>query len=378
MAGFPASEDITRLVGGIYEAAASDSWLGPMAAVARQVGAHASLIYSAGTAASGQKAMLPGTLQQAGFSQESLKRYSSYFMHRNVWAANEKKMAEGRAVTSSMLYPDAELKKTEYYADWLQGQDIFYAVGGLVSTADSVATKITFVRSERAGPFAPQDVRLVGALMRPWRAAIAMRTQMQRIEAVSSAALSALDSLKTGVILLAGNGVVAHCTPLALEMMQEVKLLAIGSGGRLTSPDPAGALLLGQMLDAAWKDPAVIGPVGAAPIILGSGAHRLSLRMAVHRPTPFAHRTSCMAVLVERIVAPSGAGRTARLKALGLTTAERDLVALMLNGLRLKEIAARRNVTLHTVRTQLAASMDKLDVHRQSDLIREVLGLAQD
>ena len=113
-------------------------------------------------------------------------------------------------------------------------------------------------------------------------------------------------------------------------------------------------------------------------IVLGSGAHRLKLRMAAHRSTLFTHRTHCTAVLVERMVAPLGSNRTARLKALGLTTAEHDLVALMLQGLRLKEIAARRSVTLHTVRSQLAASMDKLGVHRQSDLVREVLALAQD
>lgn len=376
MAGFCASEDIPRLVEGIYEAAAGDSWLGAMTAVARQVGAHGSLIYSARTAADGRKSLLPGGLDHTGFSEDSLERYFSYFMHRNVWAANEKKMAEGRAVTSSMLYPDVKLKKTEYYADWLRGQDIFYALGGLVSTADSVTTKVSFVRSERAGPFASQEIELVGALMRPWRAAVAMRAQMQRVKAVSAAALGALDSLQTGVILLAGNGAVVHCTPLALEMMQEVKLLAIGSGGGLMSPDPAGALLLGRMLDAARNIPATVESVGTLSIILGTGPYRLSLRMAPYRPAQFANRTHCTAVLVERIVAPSRPDRTAQLKARGLTTAEQDLVALMLQGLRLKEIAARRNVTLNTVRTQLAASMDKLGVHRQSDLIREVLALA--
>ena len=378
MAGFRASEDITRLVGGIYEAAASDIWLDSMAAVAGRIGAHGCLIYSAGPAAGGQAAMLPGALQQMGFSEECLKRYSSYYMHRNVWAANEKKMAEGRAVISSMLYPDTELKKTEYYADWLQQQDIFYAVGGLVSKADSISTKITFVRSERAGPFATQDVGLVGALMGPWRAAIAMRARLQRVEAVTSCALSALDSLKTGVILLAGNGAVVHCTPLALEMMQEVKLLAIGCGGRLTSPERAGALLIDQMLDGARLDPAVGEPVGPSSVTLGTGAHRLRLCVAARRPTHFSQRTNCTTILVERVVAPSAGDRTAHLKALGLTTAEQDLVALMLQGLRLKEIAARRNVTLHTVRSQVAASMGKLGVHRQSDLIREVLAVAQD
>ena len=377
MAGFRASEDIPHLVGGIYEAAASEAWLDSMAAVAGRIGAHGCLLYSAEPAASGHKAMLPGTRQQLGFSEESLKRYSSYYMHRNVWAANEKKMAEGRAVTSSMLYPDAELKKTEYYADWLKPQDIFYAVGGLVSKADNISTKITFVRSERAGPFATQDLRLVGALMGPWRAAMAMRARTQRVESVVSGALSALDSLKTGVILLAGSGVVVHCTPLALEMMQEVKLLAIGPGGRLTSPDPAAALLIGRMLDAARRDPAVAGPIVASSITLGSGANRLGLCVAAHRPTLLSQSDTCTAVLVERVVAPPSAGRAARLKALGLTPAEQDLVALMLQGLRLKEIATRRNVTLHTVRSQVAASMDKLGVHRQSDLIREVLALAQ-
>lgn len=376
--GIRTSEDIAQLVGGIYESAASDSWLDAMAAVARRVGAHGSVIYSAGPAASGQKAMLPGALQHTGFSEESLKRYSSYYMHCNVWAANEKKMAEGRAVTSSMLYPDTELKKTEYYADWLQEQDIFYAVGGLVSTADNIATKITFVRSERAGPFAPQDVSLVGALMRPWRAAIAMRARLQRVEAVSSGALNALDSLQTGVILLAHNGVVVHCTPLALEMMREDKLLAIGSGGRLTAPDRAGTMLVGQMLDGARQAPPVFKPVGASSITLGSGAHRLRLCVAACRPAFFSQRTTCAAILVERVVAPSGVDRTAKLKAIGLTTAEQDLVALMLQGLCLKEIASKRHVTLHTVRTQVAASMGKLGVHRQSDLIREVLAFAQD
>ena len=379
VAGIRASEDIAHLVGGIYESAASDSWLDALTAVAHRIGAHGSLIYSAGPGASGQKAVLPGAVQHTGLSEEALQRYFSYYMHRNVWAANEKKMAEGRAVTSSMLYPDTELKKTEYYADWLRKQDIFYALGGLVSTADSIATKITFVRSERAGPFTPQDVRLVGALMRPWRAAVAMRARLQRVEAVSSGAQSALDSLQTGVILLARNGVVVHCTPLALEMMQEDKLLTIGPGARLTSTDRAGALRIGQMLDGARQDPPVFEPVGASSITLGSGAHRLRLRLCVAacRPTLFSQRTTCAAILVERVVAPSGGDRTARLKALGLTTAEQDLVALMLQGLRLKEIASRRKVTLHTVRSQVAAAMGKLGVHRQSDLIREVLALAQ-
>lgn len=377
MAGFCASEDIRRLVGGIYEAAASETWLESMATVAGRIGAHGCLIYSAGPAASGHKSMLPGARQQIGFSEESLARYSSYYMHRNVWAENEKTMAQGRAVTSSMLYPDTELKKTEYYADWLKPQDIFYAVGGLVSKTDGISTKITFVRSERAGPFATRDVRLVGALMDPWRAALSMRARTQRVESVVAGALSALDSMKTGVILLNRDGVVVHCTPPAVEMMQEVTLLAIGPGGRLTSPDPVAALQIGRLLEASRIDPALAAPGGASSITLGSGAHRLGLSVAAQRPSLLAPGTSCTAVLVERIVGSPCGDRAARLKKLGLTPAEQELVALMLQGLRLKEIAERRNVTLHTVRSQVAASMGKLGVHRQSDLIREVLALAQ-
>ena len=58
---------------------------------------------------------------QQGLNEELLPSFCEYYHLRNVWAANE----PGAAVTSSMLYPDDRLKRTEYWADWLRHNDIF-------------------------------------------------------------------------------------------------------------------------------------------------------------------------------------------------------------------------------------------------------------
>lgn len=59
------------------------------------------------------------------------------------------------------------------------------------------------------------------------------------------------------------------------------------------------------------------------------------------------------------------------LKALGqLTQTEADVVSLLVEGCRLREIAERRNVSINTVKTQLKDIVQKLRCSTQSDVIR--------
>lgn len=55
-----------------------------------------------------------------------------------------------------------------------------------------------------------------------------------------------------------------------------------------------------------------------------------------------------------------------------LTPAEARLAAHLGSGLSLKEAADQFGVTWNTVRAQLRALFDKMDIHRQSDLVRIV------
>jgi DNA-binding CsgD family transcriptional regulator len=60
----------------------------------------------------------------------------------------------------------------------------------------------------------------------------------------------------------------------------------------------------------------------------------------------------------------------------GLTNAERDVLALIVHGLSIKEIAESRQVRLETVRRQYKVVLAKLRCHRQIDAVRLVMSLS--
>jgi len=67
-----------------------------------------------------------------------------------------------------------------------------------------------------------------------------------------------------------------------------------------------------------------------------------------------------------------------RLRALfGLTGAEATLAQGLLDGRRLAEIAASRDVSVETVRTQLRSLFKKTGASRQADLMRILLALPE-
>ncbi len=57
----------------------------------------------------------------------------------------------------------------------------------------------------------------------------------------------------------------------------------------------------------------------------------------------------------------------------GLTKAEARLALEVTGGLLLKEISARRNISIHTLRTHLKSIFVKMKARRQSDMVRKVM-----
>jgi len=63
-------------------------------------------------------------------------------------------------------------------------------------------------------------------------------------------------------------------------------------------------------------------------------------------------------------------------EAFGLTRAESEVCLLLSNGLQPTEIAAKRKVSIHTIRTQIKSAIDKTGAKNVTDLVRSLCGLA--
>ena len=146
-----------QLIGSLYEAAFDPSlWPDFLKAMNRSVAASASCIFLHDFADASTPSELPdasslGVLE--GFDPAAWAAYMEHYSTVNVWTDREESLSSGIAVRSSMLYSDKLLPKTEFGADWLRPQDIFYALGGVVDRQGTVALKMSFVRPRRAGDY---------------------------------------------------------------------------------------------------------------------------------------------------------------------------------------------------------------------------------
>ena len=82
-----------------------------------------------------------------------------------------------------------------------------------------------------------------------------------------------------------------------------------------------------------------------------------------------------LAALVIPFAGPDSALSASELQAMGFTKAEAHLAVALLDGMTVKEYARARGRAVPTVRAQLKRAMTRLNVHRQADLVRVLVGL---
>ena len=365
-------------MGSIYAAGLdSTRWPTVLNQVSGEVGAAAGTIWMHDFRNSGASFETGGKNVSAyvGFDENTLVSYADHFSGINVWAANEEKLAAGSAVTSSILYPDSKLKHTEFYADWLRQQDLFYALGAVVEKQESCAVKLSFLRSERAGVYQAHELNVMRQLMPHLQTAVAMHRQMYRLEALAASTRGVLDLIRFGVILLTDNGTLMYANHSARSIATMTGALRFGPGGVIEAASVGATAKLQNLIRTSAL-------TGAGKGLFSGGAMRLPTRdhrelqvfvapMPSHA-TPFGESVSA-AIFCNGPDAAVG-GLVPSLQAIyQMTLAEASLTEALVNGQSLREFAEQRSTTLNTVRTQLKAATAKAGAKRQVDLVRMIL-----
>ncbi len=292
----------------------------------------------------------PATLlYEEGFDPELLASYTSYYHRTNVWAANEAAMQPGVAVTSSMLYPDADLKRTEYYAHWLRPQDIFYAIGGVIQGDATSQVKLSVVRPEGAGAYGGGELAYMRSAMTSLRQAWRLQERAALFEAVAACGMRALDSLEVGIFLLAADGRLCFANATGTAQLDGRAPVRVRND-RLASDDPA----VQEVLDQKTLPGAVRARAGAVTVTVLPAPPAMRERERVARVVMVSDRRGDVM-------------RFARER--GLTSAEREVLALLLEGCSVKEISRRRATAYTTVRSQVAGLLGKAGCGSQRELL---------
>lgn len=299
--------------------------------------------------------------------------FKEYYYSRNVWVPRSKFLPEGHTIVSSALYPESQLERTEFYADWLRPNDLYHAIGSAVIKEADRDVKLSFVRPRRAGQFSCAEQRRMASILPHVRNAFLLHRNLGRMRALADAATAALERLSIGVILVSRDAALVYANAAARAMAQETGAFELASPVRCLSSTQT--LALARLVAEASQTTTGTGVGSGGTLkLVGTGG---DVQVVV---TPLSasykelsdHASGALFCTVPGRL-PADVAEILR-RVHRLSPAEAALAVALIEGLSPKEIAAQRSTTLNTVRSQLKSICQKTGTRRQADLVRVLLG----
>lgn len=223
----------------------------------------------------------------------------------------------------------------------------------------------------KRGPFENQDLENFGRILPHVNRAFEIRARLEQAQIRSATLARALDFGGPGLLVLDACGKVLETNTQAEVILREEHGIRRHADGTLCLREPAGSAL------TRWVRSGRPPPMSSADGLLHVPRHqRLPVSVLV-TPLPrwsfswLGADPSWLVLLMdpERRMEVSVELIERDLK---ITTREAEVAALLLAGYAVHDIAARLNVSPHTVRTQLKSIFGKTGVHTQAELIRRI------
>jgi two-component system, LuxR family, response regulator FixJ len=357
------SEPPRRLISNVYDAAlVPDLWPAALQAIMDALGA-----VGAGYGVFGKQTGRLEWLSQTGalvdMESDFLRYYHALDPYRPVLDA----APSGRWMWVSQCLPAAELRRNEWYNDYLLKIGVDDGLG--VRLFESASHSVIFGLSHGIGraPFAEAEIAALQELSEPLAKAARLHTELHSLGWRSSVAQRALDQLAAGVIVTDSEGRVIELNRVAERILRRGDGL-MNRNGRL---DALGVLDSGKLakLIAAAADPTHAPAMGRMRIRRRKGRPEYILTVAPLGAELAAMERPLTMILVADPdeLSPSEMDSA---ELFGMSPAESRLAAALLIGMKLSDMAATSGVRITTLRTQLSSILRKVGVERQADLVR--------
>lgn len=302
--------------------------------------------------------------------------YRKHYSAVNVWTERcDRIFPAGSVRYSHMAIADAELKKTEFYADFLEPNEMDYGFGVEIALPDQPAALLSAFRPTRHGPFDEQQGQILLALLPHLQRALRLHFELSALRSSKQDLELALDALDRAVLGLNGKGEVLFANQTAHKLAAQPDGLGVKEN-RLVADGQAQNAELQFLLEQAAETGAGFSNGGA--ILIKRKSQKPPLRLTI---LPFAANLLGNIPGLATLVfvddpAKKPLSRAATLRTLfRLSPTETRLADLLLQGMEVREASERLGVTLETTRFHLKQIFAKTGVRRQTELIRLMLSL---
>jgi DNA-binding CsgD family transcriptional regulator len=359
MSSLGESISVERLIGRLYEAAQEpELWQETIAAIADATGCRNGVLYEYDIP-SRHSNFLAAHHLDPGF----VNKYQDYVGAIDPWNQRMLGWPAGVVASTYALIGDDDLRRTDFYQEHLRPERIFYDIGGVVLRTSERMALFGVQCDHVDGRFSTETQETIATLMPHLGRAYRLHAALRDARLQSDTLLEAMYLLRQPVMIVDRQGMVVFANHAAEDLLKRADGIRL-TAGRVAAAHRADrsafkALLQGGgriKLDRTTlnlRRPAGRRPLTVEAVPLSAGSDRVALMIG---------RTG------DRASSPSDL-----MQRFGVTSAEARLWAALTSAATLGEIAERSQVSVNTLRVQLAALFRKLGVHRQTDLVRLAL-----
>lgn len=364
--------DDEQLIERIYDMIADPSQLDEMTAILRErMGASASAMFSA--AHGGPPAFLHSCNIPSGWYDD----YAAYWAPRDLYvqeAVVQGLFRAGLVTTGERLASERRFRRSEFFNDYWRPLALERLCTTIVDDgqASGINLILSFFRPPEAPPFEPDAEALLKRLTPHLRRAARLTQRLASRDAAPRWSIDLLDRLPWGAFLLdeAGHVVLANA--------EGERILRAGDGLRLIGGHLVASGDNSRLRAAIAHASAVRSGRTGTDLLLPRPSGSRALQVSV---SPVGeHFSSLVGALspgaLVLVLDPQQRGvETGECLAelFALTPAERRLALDLLAGLTLAGSAARRSLSVETMKTHLKGLFAKTDTHRQSELVARLV-----
>lgn len=312
----------------------------------------------------------------AGLPVEMSERYFRHYHAEDILlrAARDRDLLDAGSVLSSHdLVPLEQYEKSIFYSEFLRDYDMFTFLACILADEGDVhlgpRTHLAFSRSRAARPFGHDDERKLAALVPQMRTALISHWRMRSRGLLGEWNEQLLAQIDQPFFLLSRGGRMLFANQVGLNLVRDSRALNLCDG--LLCRGVPGAPLIEQFdpkTDAGIDLPALPPDCPGMKVV--------PLQQSRNTQSMFHWFPRAAYAVLPRPLAewrPSPSSAEAFGRRHGLTPAERQVLAHIVEGLSPQAASAELGLSIHTVRAHLAHIFQKTGLRNQRELLAAVL-----
>lgn len=307
-----------------------------------------------------------------GTSSEATNSYNKHFYALDPFIG----LPNSEVVALSDYLPEAELRQSEFFRNFLEPVDVFHILGVDINTSDGAQCRLRISRGRDDPPFVSAEKTLLARFIPHLEQSIKVHMQLNRIEIERNLYAGAVDQMAVGTIILDENGKVLQTNQVAERLLQEKDgIKQVNDGlqvGSARDTQEFRRLVRQAMLSQKGNQATV---VEAMRVTRPSGRADLGIIVRSVPLAAWSEGKQCPAVVIfisdpeQQSSAPQEIVRAL----FDFTPAETQLAMLLANGLTLDEASEELGISRNTSRAHLRSTFSKTGVTRQTMLVRLIL-----